>query len=141
MASNTGQQNNLNIFFFTFSNLRSIMLYSCFDHQNENVCLPLAANVGEICKILFDKPPLNNTCDKLTMFVQRSSCMIDSMGCWGTGCLFQINGRSFVITCAHVLRTVSNKFLKHCSDTNENFSFTSRTTSHVIVTIRSSIRN
>ncbi|KXJ71850.1 hypothetical protein RP20_CCG019576 [Aedes albopictus] len=87
------------------SNLRSIMLYSCFDHQNENVCLPLAANVGEICKILFDKPPLNNTCNKLTMFVQRSSCMIDSMGCWGTGCLFQINGRSFVITCAHVLRT------------------------------------
>lgn len=96
-------------------NLRSILLSSCFHYLNDNVCLPLAANISEIMKILHDKPSMTLIMpNEQRLFVFRSSCMIDSMGCWGTGCLFQLNGRNFVLTCAHVLR--SNNITCYCND-------------------------
>ncbi|XP_062550609.1 peroxisomal leader peptide-processing protease [Armigeres subalbatus] len=96
--------------------IRSILLASCFHHQNDNVHFPLAANVSEIYKILFDAPKLYKLPSNLTTLMTQSSCLITTNGTWGTGCLFRLNGRNFVLTCAHVLS--NDNITCYCRDYN-----------------------
>lgn len=93
-----------------FRNLRGLLLGSTFAHQNDNVSFSLAINVNEILKVLFKDHYLKGSPESIQTDVTKSVCMIDSMGCWGTGCLFQMKNRQFVLTCSHVLSSVSLNF-------------------------------
>ncbi|XP_055627563.1 peroxisomal leader peptide-processing protease [Toxorhynchites rutilus septentrionalis] len=79
-------------------NLRSILLGSSFVSQNDNVCFPIAANISEITKMLCPEEITH-----WRMPTEQCVCMIDSMNCWGTGCLFRMNDHNYVLTCAHVI--------------------------------------
>ncbi|XP_038119264.1 peroxisomal leader peptide-processing protease [Culex quinquefasciatus] len=95
-------------------NLRGLLLGSTFAHQNDNVSFSLAINVNEILKVLFTDHCLKSLPKRIQTDVAKSVCMIDSMGCWGTGCLFQMKNRQFVLTCSHVLS--SNNIVCHVKD-------------------------
>uniref|UniRef100_A0A182KB85 Peroxisomal leader peptide-processing protease n=1 Tax=Anopheles christyi TaxID=43041 RepID=A0A182KB85_9DIPT len=86
--------------------LQGILIGSKFMYRNENVSFPLAISMEEIVGIALNR---RNLCQSLPMALPvqafRSVCMIDSQGCWGTGCAFELNGRHYIISCSHVLAT------------------------------------
>ncbi|XP_058464490.1 peroxisomal leader peptide-processing protease [Malaya genurostris] len=83
--------------------LRSMLLGSCFNYQGDNVSFPLAINLTEIYNILFGKSSSINRTDKRLQKMTSSVCLVDSMNSWGTGCLFEMDGTNFMLTCSHVL--------------------------------------
>ncbi|XP_040157606.1 uncharacterized protein LOC120897061 [Anopheles arabiensis] len=86
--------------------LQGILIGSTFTHRNENVSFPLAISMEEIVGVALNQ---RNLCQSLPMALPvqafRSVCMIDSQGCWGTGCAFELNGKRYIISCSHVLAT------------------------------------
>ncbi|XP_053663944.1 uncharacterized protein LOC128713107 [Anopheles marshallii] len=86
--------------------MQGILIGATFMYRNENVCFPLAINMEEIVSIVSNR---RNLCQSLTTALPaqafRSVCMIDSQGCWGTGCAFELNGKHYIISCSHVLAT------------------------------------
>ncbi|XP_049295761.1 uncharacterized protein LOC125770345 [Anopheles funestus] len=83
-----------------------ILIGATFMYRNENVSFPLAINMEEIGSIVLNR---RNLCQSLSTALPaqafRSVCMIDSQGCWGTGCAFELNGKQYIISCSHVLAT------------------------------------
>ncbi|XP_055532101.1 peroxisomal leader peptide-processing protease [Wyeomyia smithii] len=86
-------------------NLRSVLLGSCFYNENDIASFPLAANITEIFRALFSRSLTIEPARKNIEKYMESVCLIDSMNCWGTGCIFQIKGRNLVITCSHVVKS------------------------------------
>ncbi|XP_035784328.1 uncharacterized protein LOC118462605 isoform X1 [Anopheles albimanus] len=86
--------------------LRGFFIGSSYKYRGDIVTLPLAISVDEI---LYVGRSERNLCQRVThSFPQeafRSVCMIDSQGCWGTGCAFELKGKRYIISCAHVLST------------------------------------
>ncbi|XP_050074499.1 uncharacterized protein LOC126562119 [Anopheles maculipalpis] len=86
--------------------IQGILIGSTFVYRNENVSFPLAINMDEILSIVLNR---RNLCQSLAMTLPmpafRSVCMIDSQGCWGTGCAFELNDKRYIISCSHVLVT------------------------------------
>uniref|UniRef100_A0A182WMB4 Peroxisomal leader peptide-processing protease n=1 Tax=Anopheles minimus TaxID=112268 RepID=A0A182WMB4_9DIPT len=86
--------------------LQGVLIGATFMYRNENVSFPLAINMEEIMSIVLNR---RNLCQSLSMTLPaqafQSVCMIDSQGCWGTGCAFELNGKHYIISCAHVLAT------------------------------------
>ncbi|XP_052859803.1 peroxisomal leader peptide-processing protease [Anopheles cruzii] len=86
--------------------LRGFLIGSTFMYRNDNVTLSLVVNVDELLNISHNE---RNLCNRLpSSFPEqafRSVCMIDSQGCWGTGCAFELKGNHYIISCAHVLAT------------------------------------
>ncbi|XP_053688200.1 peroxisomal leader peptide-processing protease [Sabethes cyaneus] len=96
-------------------NLRSILLGSCFNNQNDNVNFPLAANITEIFLALFNRNLQHNPEEYDAAKIIESVCMIDSVNCWGTGCIFRMENYPLVITCSHVVKSDNiNCFVKGC---------------------------
>ncbi|XP_053674107.1 peroxisomal leader peptide-processing protease [Anopheles nili] len=86
--------------------MQGILIGSTFTYRNENVNLALAINIDEILTITLNR---KNLCQGVSIPLPlqpfRSVCMIDSEGCWGTGCAFEMNRKHYIISCAHVLAT------------------------------------
>uniref|UniRef100_A0A182YSL4 Peroxisomal leader peptide-processing protease n=1 Tax=Anopheles stephensi TaxID=30069 RepID=A0A182YSL4_ANOST len=86
--------------------IQGILIGASFMYRSENVSFPLAINMEELSGIVLNR---RNLCQSLAMTLPmpafRSVCMIDSQGCWGTGCAFELNGKRYIISCSHVLVT------------------------------------
>ncbi|XP_058831910.1 uncharacterized protein LOC131690278 [Topomyia yanbarensis] len=95
-------------------NLRSMMLGSCFMRQGDNICFPLAINLTEIFKVSITKVSCNVQADHFFSKMIASVCLVDTMNLWGTGCVFKMNNRNFVLTCSHVLG--SENFIGYAKD-------------------------
>ncbi|XP_058121749.1 uncharacterized protein LOC131294916 [Anopheles ziemanni] len=86
--------------------IKGIIIGTTFVHRNENVTFPLAINVDEIISITSNSRNLcQSQVNPFPTQAVRSVCMIDSQGCWGTGCAFELNGKCYIISCSHVLAT------------------------------------
>ncbi|XP_055608584.1 uncharacterized protein LOC129755908 [Uranotaenia lowii] len=83
-------------------NLRFVLLESNFIHHNGNVIFPLAANIEEFYKIIFPSHVLSKPVTPLPVFT-NSVCLLESIGSWGSGCLFVMEKKYFILTCAHIL--------------------------------------
>ncbi|XP_050091682.1 uncharacterized protein LOC126575165 [Anopheles aquasalis] len=86
--------------------LRGFFIGSSYKYRGDIVILPLAISVDEILSVGCSE---RNLCQRVPhsfpVEAFRSVCMIDSQGCWGTGCAFELKGKRFIISCAHVLST------------------------------------
>ncbi|XP_049542184.1 uncharacterized protein LOC125955226 [Anopheles darlingi] len=86
--------------------LRGFFIGSSYKYRGDIVILPLAISVDEILSIGCSE---RNLCQRVPhsfpLEAFRSVCMIDSQGCWGTGCAFELKGKRYIISCAHVLST------------------------------------
>uniref|UniRef100_A0A182NLW8 Peroxisomal leader peptide-processing protease n=1 Tax=Anopheles dirus TaxID=7168 RepID=A0A182NLW8_9DIPT len=86
--------------------IQGFLMGSTFVYRNENISLPLAINIEEILSITLNRRHLCQS--RNISFPEqafRSVCMIDSQGCWGTGCAFELNRKQYIISCSHVLAT------------------------------------
>uniref|UniRef100_A0AAG5DBB3 Peroxisomal leader peptide-processing protease n=1 Tax=Anopheles atroparvus TaxID=41427 RepID=A0AAG5DBB3_ANOAO len=86
--------------------IKGFLVGTTFVHRNENVSFPLAINIDEILSITSSGRNLCRS-QAIPFPVQafRSVCMIDSQGCWGTGCAFELNSKYYIISCSHVIAT------------------------------------